>query len=328
MTNTLPAQSDAEFLGMIPELAGFTATNSLVCIAMNGLEGYVPFRLDLPAGKRVADARPFASKVIGILSGMRSIDRVAIVIYTDESFAAHRGVPRLGFIRAIAERVHQQGFHFAGLFCVAADGWAECYDDEAPKKGRPLSEIPLPAVALPRAEEVETPEATVAEREAFLELLVDVCSGHWPRALKHIDTRDPWTVIELCATWEEGELPDALLVSLAELTQSTAHCPAIAVTFGFGLPGDDHELFHGRGRTAPDVARLERGIHLFSRIVALAPRHYAPNALCLLAWMRWALGFSPAASYLVDRVFERAPGHELAEHVEDVIDERPDWLRA
>ncbi len=155
MTSQSRIQSDAEFLGMIPELAGYTSTNSLVCIAMSGLESYVPFRLDLPAGKRTSDARPFASEVIGILSGIRDIDRVAIVIYTDETFAAHRGVPRLGFIRAIAERVHQQGFCFSGLFCVASDGWADCFDDDWPRQGRPLSEIPPPSVGLPRAEQVE-----------------------------------------------------------------------------------------------------------------------------------------------------------------------------
>lgn len=148
MTDALRAQSDAEFLGMIPELAGYTATNSLVCIAMHGLHCYVPIRRGLPARNRAADYRAFALEIIGTLSRLRGIDRVAMVIYTDETFSAHHGVPWLEFHRSLAERVHKQGFHFAGFFCVAADGWADYFDPDYPRTGRPLAAIP-PVPELP-----------------------------------------------------------------------------------------------------------------------------------------------------------------------------------
>ena len=150
MTDVMKARSDAEFIGLIQELAGYTATNSLVCIAMHGLHYYSDFRLDLPHRKRTADCRELALEAIGILSGMSRIDRVAIVIYTDETFAAHHGLPWLEFYTAFAERGHKQGFHFSGFFCIAADGWADYFDRDSPRQGRALSEIPSGPVELPQ----------------------------------------------------------------------------------------------------------------------------------------------------------------------------------
>ncbi|MFM9878185.1 MAG: DUF4192 family protein [Rhodoglobus sp.] len=332
MTDVMRAQSDAEFLGMIPELAGYTATNSLVCIALNGVHSSSAFRLDLPRRNRAADWRSLTSEVIGILSRKRGIDRVAIVIYTDDTFAAHHGVPWLEFNRSLGERVHREGFHFAGFFCVAADGWCDYFDRDYPRQGHPLSDIPAAQVALPRAEEVQLPNATAAERLAFLELITDLCSGHWPNELSHVDTRDPRALIELCATWQVGDLPDALLVELSEYTQ-IAGCEAVALQFAFGTPARDNDVsaqFTGRGRVVPDVARLESGIRLFKRVAALAPRHYAPNALCIVAWLMWALGNSPAATYFHDWVLEIEPDHEMAQNLLSCLaDGRlPEWVAA
>ena len=128
---------------MIPELAGYTATNSLVCIAMNGLHSYSAFRLDLPRRKLRADWRALASEAIGILAHLRQIDQVVIAIYTDESFAAHNGLPWREFNLALAERVHQQGYHFLGFFCVASDGWADYFDRDYPREGHALGDIPV-----------------------------------------------------------------------------------------------------------------------------------------------------------------------------------------
>lgn len=366
MTDVMKAQSDAEFLGMVPRLAGYTATNSIICAPFAGKRTEAAFRLDLPQRKRTADYRAISSWIIGTLGRMRGVDGVALVIYTDETFEANHGVPWLDFSRYLADSVHKQGFHMPGFLCVAADGWANYFDRDYPREGRPLTEIPAGAPVASIAERTELPQVSEAERYSFLEMIVDLCSGYWPSNLQHIDTSDDRSFIEVCATWREGELPEAMLALLAEFCQSNAYRDEIALQFAFGMLVADamaeqndayreiqrrdggtmddvvlREIEAGRaslddefagllmgvGRMRPNVERVEHGIQLFKRIVALAPRHYTPNALCIVAWLLWARGLASGAGHFIDQALEIDPEHGMAQLLHTIVanGRLPEW---
>ncbi|MCC6856639.1 MAG: DUF4192 family protein [Microbacteriaceae bacterium] len=367
MTEVIKAGSDAELLGLIPRLAGYTATNSIVLAAFSGKQSYAAFRVDLPQRKRTADYRAVATWIIGTLSNMRGVDGVAMVIYTDETFAANHGVPWLELSRTLGEKMHQQGFHIPGFLCVAADGWANFYDRDYPREGHPLADIPIDHTVTSLAELGALPDVTPAERSAFLELITDVCSGYWPIDLESLDTDDPREFVELCATWLQGELPDAALVLLAELSRSNAFRDEIALQFGFGMLvagaiAEDNDrylaiqrreggtmdevvrreidagrarlddelagLLMGIGRLRPDADRLERGIHQFKRIAALAPEHYRPNVLCIVAWMLWARGLGSAAGRMIDLALEIDPLHGMGQLLYTLLanGRMPEWV--
>ncbi|MDP3209854.1 MAG: DUF4192 family protein [Rhodoglobus sp.] len=366
MTEVIKASTDADFLAMVPTLAGYTATNSLVCAPFVGKQPEAAFRLDLPERQQTSAYRGITAWIIGTLSKMHQVDGVALVIYTDKTFAAEKGVPWLELSRFVSEKLHRQGFLIRGFFCVAADGWANYSDRDYPREGRSLSEIAVDPSIRPISERAALPEVTTAERRAFIEMIVDLCSGYWPSDLQHIDTSDDRAFIEVCATWHDGELPEAMLALLAELSQSNAYRDEIALQFAFGVLVADAVAQHndlllgiqkrdggtmddvvrreidagrsnlddeftgllmGIGRVRTDVDRIERGIRLFTRIVALAPRHYAPNALCIVAWLLWARGHASAAGHYIDQALEIYPDHGMSLLLETMFanGRLPEW---
>lgn len=141
MTEVLKAQTDADFLAMVPALIGYHATNSLVCVAFNGKQAFGGFRIDLPHRRRTSEYRAVATTIIGMLSRVRGTNRVAPVIITDATFADESGAPWLDFARYLADRLEDDGFGIVSALCVAADGWANYFDPDYPREGRPLAEI-------------------------------------------------------------------------------------------------------------------------------------------------------------------------------------------
>lgn len=363
MTDVIKAQSDADFLAMVPLIAGFTATNSLVCAAFSGKQTAAAFRMDLPQRKRTADYRGVSLSIINALKRMPGVDGAAIVIYTDDTFAAERGVPWLEFSRHLGDTLHRQGFHLPGFFCIAADGWANYFDRDYPRHGRPLDEIVVDASIRPLEDRAVMPEVTDAARHGFLEELTSICTGDLPAEWEGLDDI---AFVELCATWQAGPLPDYLAAGLTEICQSPAMRDVISLQYAFGdlvaesvaednlryaqlqreqggtmdevvrrevdagrgsIDDEFTGLLAGIGRVRPDVDRLERGIDQFKRIVALAPEHYLPNALCILAWMLWSRGCASAAGLFVDHALAIDPSHGMAQLLYAMIGSGrvPEW---
>lgn len=153
MTTIIPAADAAQFLTLVPRLAGFHPARSLVLVPFRGHRTLGVLRVDLPNAD--ADVDRVAATLIGMACKVREADGVAIVVYTDDGMFCD-GAQRPGdmsassLVRALIGRADACGLHITDALCVAADGWAS-YLDEAPEP-RSLRELDDPEVIgrLPR----------------------------------------------------------------------------------------------------------------------------------------------------------------------------------
>lgn len=136
------AASTADFLAMVPALAGFAPRCSVVCVPFVGKRTGEPIiRVDLPDRRRESDFRHLAGHLIGIVSRLRAVDRVAIIVYTDLDFTVERGIPYLDLGRALEKAFTRAGFAVVESACVANDGWGSYLERSHQNEGRPLAEI-------------------------------------------------------------------------------------------------------------------------------------------------------------------------------------------
>ncbi len=138
--------SAADFFATVPAITGFTARNSVVVLPFVGKRSRGAFRMDLPRSTRRSDLGAIGSWIVTTLGKLPEVtgvdvDGVAIVVYTDASFAEQNGIPHLEVWRAIASKLRRSGFALKEAGCIASDGWASYLDTQRPREGRPLSEI-------------------------------------------------------------------------------------------------------------------------------------------------------------------------------------------
>jgi hypothetical protein len=152
--------SAADFLATVPAMTGFTARNSVVVIPFVGKRSSGAFRMDLPTSTRTSDLRAIGAWIVTTLGELPSasgapVDGVAVVIYTDASFAERHGTPHLELWRAIESKLRRSGLALKEAGCVASDGWASYLDPRRPWQGHPLSEITESRAALEAAFHVD-----------------------------------------------------------------------------------------------------------------------------------------------------------------------------
>lgn len=144
MTTATPiirSSNGAEFLGMVPALAGFTATDSVLAIPFEGRRtaGGV-FRFDLPKPRSREVHDQLASLLLGNLSRFERVDGVVLVVYAPGPFPNARAAhDRLR--RTLEGRLRDGGFRIVDSFLVAEDGWASWQERRSPWGGHPLEQI-------------------------------------------------------------------------------------------------------------------------------------------------------------------------------------------
>jgi hypothetical protein len=251
MPEIIRAESTADFLAMVPGLAGFSPQNSLVCVPFAGRRT-VPglLRIDLPERRRKADYRKIVSYVVGVLSRMPGIDRVDPVIYTDSGFASERGIPWVGLGRALIDGLVNAGFHIGQAACVASDGWGSYLEAAHRAEGHPLSEIASSDIGARMAEarggpvggvldDVEMVDAAEDER-AEIARLIEVIREEVRRqdgsVIESLDAKaelDPVSWLEYCLERVDA-LDDADRAMLLLFAESPPVRDQFAVQVAFG----------------------------------------------------------------------------------------------
>lgn len=125
---------------------------------------------------------------------------------------------------------------------------------------------------------------------------------------------------------------DMLLIHWAFGVEAGARAERENLRFAAGEPGAGREsaaLFWGEG-PRPDPERIEAAIELLLELLARAPRRCKPPALCMLAWLNWALGRSSRAAVFIEMALAIDPGYGLADILETMlaIGRLPDWAFA
>lgn len=277
MTTIIRAGAAHDLLALVPALAGFRPTRSIVCIAFRGTRSIGVLRHDLP--RRARDRAALVTSIVGTLCRMPGVDGVVPIVYTDRTFAAERGLPERTLLALVVRRAEQAGFLVRDALCRAEDAWGSLLDPDTPSSGHPLARIeqseaaglgteggadapvltgelpePDPATAAAIADELAA-LADPARAEACLERL-------GPEA-------DPVELVEVLV----GESADATpahpahrLAWFAHLAASPPMRDTMMLQFAFGadvgrLALDDAELTAARatrnGQTVDELVELE-----------------------------------------------------------------------
>jgi len=125
MTTLLRASGSAEFLSIVPSLAGFTPTESLVLLPFRGTRTYGAMRLDLPRDD--VELEDYADAAVGLVSRVERTDAVALVVYTDEAAQQTRDGLVLPFAVEVDEllgRAEDAGLRIVDALCVTPGGWS------------------------------------------------------------------------------------------------------------------------------------------------------------------------------------------------------------
>ncbi|WP_136029577.1 MULTISPECIES: DUF4192 family protein [unclassified Microbacterium] len=362
MTTVLNASDSAQFLGIVPTLAGFTPRRSIVLLPFRGSRTDGAMRLDPPD-----DAMPpgrYAASAVRLLQRVRGTDGAAVVVYTDEeSVTTADGLvlPGAVVVDHLLAGLRGAGMRVMDALCVTPGGWSSYLDRKPTLK--PLAEIgPTPAhpsigdvsgdqLAGARVPRVGAPERQRVERaltglrgaldgkgrvsgredpQALAALaLLDDLPGLFEAVLKGPDTIPPFAWAALLWCLQRPALRDAALAQWASDREGGIRALQAQLAFtasGSPIPDELGRVFVGRG-PAPDPNRLRSALQVVRHAAARAPRTARPAPLTAAAWLSWALGRATHAGRYVELARDIDREYSLAMLLERLIAEEalPDW---
>jgi len=360
----MKAADSAEFLGLVPALAGFTPRQSMVLVPFQASRAHGAMRIDLPGDG--ADADEYVDTAIALVSRVSGMDAVAVVVYTDE-LPLHTPdgmiLPETVLVEDLLALATDTGLRIVDALCVMSCGWSSYFDLEPELS--PLDEIPEPP-SFPGIEDLTTdqsagagvPAADLAERERVGRALRDISDvlaneGGPHRAMRenpqaldamlllddlplffeslieHPEEPSPFVTATLLWCLERPIFRDVALLQWAKDLSTGIRAFDAQLEFssnGRCVPEDLGELFLGRG-PAPDPVRLRTALGVVREAAARAPRDSRPAPLTLAAWISWALGRSTHAQCYLDLVLEIDPVFSLARLLSTLMDAAvlPEW---
>lgn len=348
MTTVLPAPSPAQFLSLLPHLAGCTPRESLVLVPLRGTRSLGVLRLDLPPDDGVAEC---AATAIGMICRVREADGIVIVVYTDDAFRSGADPAHRDLVDRVRDRADDCGLRVPGAHLVASDGWGTYGSDLPPRPlheidpppldGAPVGADQLAGASLPRVG--KTARRRVA---AAIDELAPLITERGVRGTADFASLEYLTgVFEDALAWDPDALHPAAAAALTvalgtpvlrdvALTQWSSDLAAGRRTLAWQLRWHDGDRtvpdepirLAGEG-PRPDADRLRRALALARVVAAGAPRPYRAGALASAAWLSWALGNSTHAGWYVERALVADPEHGLANLLLQILDygHLPGW---
>lgn len=348
MTTVLRASDSAQFLSIVPALAGFTPRESIALLPFHGTRSDGAMRLDLPDA--AVPVLHYAAAAVELVVRVPGTDAVAVVVYTDELPQRTPDglvLPHAVMVDTLLGCAEGAGLRAVEALCVTPEGWAR-YDDAEPAM-HPLSDIVpppdasalgdvsgdqfsgagLPPVSAAEEQQVarvlrgldgalpsgpaEASDPADAEVIAAYALLDDI-----PAFLEAVAlAREPLQPLAAAAlVWCLGRPPvrDAAIAQWATDHRRGIRTMEAQLAFaasGAPVPDDIGRVFLGRG-PAPDGERLRTALHAVRHATALAPREARPGPLTVAAWLSWALGRATHAGRYLDMAREIDPDYSLA----------------
>lgn len=359
MTTVVKTPEAQDFLALVPQLAGFHPSRSIILVAFRGNRTCAAMRFDLPQPASPKAYRSIATSLIGMLCKIRGADALVPVAYTDERFAEAGGVPHRAFIDVLVARAELSGFLVRDALCVAADGWGSYLDKECPSGGRPLDQITSSSVAtaglrqdlgkvddgadLPTAD-FATSERVSRQLRRYRKLEADIDAEEFDRERALLSELP--LLMEFALRMERKDIDDQLAALLILALSSPPVRDATLLLWAFdlevghrafddndrflaGLPPEDDNVvayFWGDG-PRPDPSRIATAIGLLKFLAANAPPSRRPALLCMLGWLNWALGRSSLAAQFVTLAEGIDRSYGLAEVLRGMISagHLPEW---
>lgn len=363
MNTVLHATDSADFLGLVPALAGFTPRQSIVLLPFQRSRANGAMRIDLPHDD--IDLDDFVDTAIGLVSQVHGTDAVAVVVYTDDLPQHTRDgmiLPESVVVDELLALAVDSGLRIVEALCVMPCGWSSFLDEDP--ELNPLDEIP-PAPDLPGVADVagdqdagtDLPPVDLAEKERVgraLSDLTDVLSHDavstgvrenpqaiaatlilddlplfFETSLEHPENMPPFASAALLWCLNRPTFRDAALLQWATDLATGIRALDAQLTFthhGETVPADLGKMFIGQGE-APDADRLRLALTLVRNVAARAPRASQPAPLTAAAWLSWALGRSTHAAHYLDAARAIDPDYAMAHLLATLIDAAvlPEW---
>lgn len=364
MTTVLRASDSADFLGIVPALAGFTPRRSVVLLPFQGSRTHGAMRLDLPSGD--TDLEAYADAAVGLIARVTGTDAVAVVVYSDEGPESTTDGLVLPVAVAVDEllwRAEDAGLRIVDALCVTPRGWSSYLADE-PRLGdlgelAPVPEVPglgdvagdqLSGTALPVADLARKERVARALREigdlldhdaigpltgrespaalAGIAALADI-PAFFEALLEHPDTAPVSATGALLWCLDRPVFRDVALAQWATGVDGGIRTLQAQLSFardGRMISDDLGAVFLGMG-PAPDPDRLRLALGVVRHAAAAAPRASRPGPLTAAAWLSWALGRSSHAGHYLDLVRDIDPHYGLAALLRTMVDAAvlPEW---
>lgn len=365
MNTVLRATDSAEFLGLVPSLAGFTPRQSIVLLPFHRSRAHGAMRIDLPQDG--VELEGYVDTAIGLISQVRGTDAVAVVVYTDEA-PQHTPdgivLPSSVVVNELLGLSEDLGMHIVDALCVTPEGWASYLHDEPVM--HPITEISAPPsipgladVAGDQDSGAALPVVDLAEKErvgrALLELSDLLAHEHlglsdrsrtnpqaiaasvvledlplfFEQLLDSPENLPPFATAALLWCMDRPRYRDVALLQWATDLPTGERALTAQLAYAEGaatVPDDLGEIFLGRG-PRPDVDRLRVALTIARGAAARAPRASRPASLTAAAWLSWALGRSSHAAHYLRLVREIDPRYSLACLIGSMIDAAllPEW---
>lgn len=362
MTTLLRASDSAEFLRIVPSLAGFTPRQSIVLLPFHRTRTHGAMRLDLPPNDVPLDE--FADAAVGLIARVEGTDAVAVVVYTDDEAHATRDglvLPHAVAVDELLGCAEEAGLRVVDALCVTPAGWAGYLHDEPE-----LSELDEVVPEVPSVGDVsgdqlagsDLPHVDLAEKERVGRALSELTallehdrharstSRENPTALAAISMLEDIPALFESVLQTPDELPAfvtaALLwcmdrplfrdVAIAQWATGlvggmrTLEAQLAFAERGEMVPEELGEVFLGRG-AAPDLDRLRTALAVVRAAASRAPSAFRPAPLTAAAWLSWALGRSSHAGRYLDMAREIDPDYGLAALLDGMISSAmlPEW---
>ena len=364
MTTVLHASDSADFLGIVPALAGFTPRRSIVLLPFHGSRSHGAMRLDLPTDE--TNLAQYADAAVGLIARLDGTDAVALVVYTDERPDTTPDGVVLPFSVAVDEVLgcaEDTGLRVVDALCVTPDGWSSYLVDDpqlgaldalpptpvvpglGDVAGDQLTGLALPRVDLACTERVGRALRDIAEvidhdagggvtgrenPQAIAALVsLDDIPAFFEALLEHPDTNPTYAIAALLWCLERPVFRDVAIAQWATDLHGgvrTLHAQLAFAHHGRALTDDLGAVFLGIG-PVPDRDRLRLALTVVRHAAAAAPRSARPGPLTAAAWLSWALGRSSHAAHYLDLVREIDPEYGLAALLQTMVDAAvlPEW---
>lgn len=365
MTTLLRASDSAEFLRLVPSLAGFTPSRSIVLLPFRGARSYGAMRLDLP--RDGTSLEEYADAAVGLVSRVEGTDAVAVVVYTDDEAHPTRDGLVLPYGVEVDELLgcaDDAGLRIVDALCVTPSGWSSYLVDDpvvlslGEKEGGPAA-TSIDGVSGDQFAGTELPSADLAEKERVGRALLDLSAllgheGHgaltgrenplaiaalvmledvpafFESVLRSPEDLPPFATAALLWCLDRPLFRDVAIAQWAtDLAGGMRTLDAQLAFAGNGttIPDELGQVFLGRG-SAPDPERLRSALGVVRLAAARAPRASRPAPLTAAAWLSWALGRSTHAGQYIERAREIDPHYGLAALLESMIGGAmlPEWV--
>lgn len=364
MNTVLRATDSADFLALVPSLAGFTPRQSVVLLPFQHSRAHGAMRIDLPRVDVELD--DYVDTAIGLVSRVVGTDAVALVVYTDES-PQHTPdgivLPSSVVVDELLSLAADLGLGIVDALCVTPDGWSSyLHDDPTLRSNDDIPAVPampgisdvsgdqgsgttLPVVDLAEKERVgralrelsdvlaqQNLPGTGSEREnpqaLAASLLLDDLPLFFEDLLDAPENQPPFVTAALLWCLERPRFRDVALVQWASDRSAGLRTldAQLSHAAGAAMPSDLGEVFLGRG-PHPDPDRLRVALTVVRNAAARAPRASRPAPLTAAAWLSWALGRSTHAAHYLRRATEIDSTYSLALLLRTMIDAAilPEW---